>query len=177
MLGDQTGGRTGPQKTVECLDLVSLKWTKLRSMRAKRCGAGSTVLGDGRLLVAGGKSSEHLLLRSVETRRQLAEDIQQKLTAQNITSVLVESRGQMGGGTLPDLELPSFALELQLPGESGSQRASLAEKFHRLLLKRELPLVGYLKSGLMYIDVLSLFEEDTKDIALAVIETWKKLDL
>lgn len=66
MLGDQTGGRTGPQKTVECLDLVSLKWTKLRSMRAKRCGAGSTVLGDGRLLVAGGKSSEHLLLRSVE---------------------------------------------------------------------------------------------------------------
>ena len=66
MVGNQPGGKVGPQKTVESLDLVSLKWTALRPMRAKRCGAGSTVLKDGRLLVAGGKSSEHLLLRSVE---------------------------------------------------------------------------------------------------------------
>ncbi len=74
MLGDQTGGRAGPQKTVECLDLVSLKWSNLRPMRAKRCGAGCTVLADGRLLVAGGKSSEHLLLRSVEAYNALAND-------------------------------------------------------------------------------------------------------
>eukprot|EP01043_Picozoa_sp_COSAG02_P010911 COSAG02_NODE_394_length_23152_cov_13.232204_14_plen_568_part_00 len=74
MLGDQTGGRAGPQKTVECLDLVSLKWSKLRPMRAKRCGAGCSVLADGRLLVAGGKSSEHLLLRSVEAYNALTND-------------------------------------------------------------------------------------------------------
>jgi len=119
----------------------------------------------------------HLLLRSSEARRKLAEQILQRLTKENINCVLVDSRGQMGGGTLPDLELPSFALELQLPGESGSQRALSAEKFHRQLLKRELPLVGYLKSGLMYIDVLSLFEEDVDDISLAIIETWKLLVL
>ena len=66
MLGNNAHGKVGPQRVAEALDLVSLKWTALRPMRAKRCGAGSTVLADGRLLVAGGKSSEHLLLRSAE---------------------------------------------------------------------------------------------------------------
>jgi len=64
--GAQDGRRVGPQRTAESLDLISLQWSPLPPLRAKRCGAGATTLGDGRLLVVGGKSSEHLLLRSAE---------------------------------------------------------------------------------------------------------------
>ena len=64
--GAQDGRRVGPQRTAESLDLISLQWSPLPPLRAKRCGAGATALGDGRLLVVGGKSSEHLLLRSAE---------------------------------------------------------------------------------------------------------------
>eukprot|EP01052_Picozoa_sp_SAG31_P052735 SAG31_NODE_13159_length_889_cov_1.089873_1_plen_116_part_00 len=46
---------------------MSLRWMKLPKMRAKRCGAAVCGLAcHGGILVAGGKSSEHIVSRSAE---------------------------------------------------------------------------------------------------------------
>ena len=56
----------GPQRSCEALDFISLRWTRLPRMRAKRCGAAVCGLHGVGVLVAGGKSSEHVVSRSAE---------------------------------------------------------------------------------------------------------------
>ena len=112
-----------------------------------------------------------LLLRSPEERLAIAEELASVLKANKVNCNIEQSAGQMGGGTLPQLELHSYALELDLPGESGSQRAAMAERFHRKLMKRCLPVVGYLKAGSLFFDVLTIFDDEKEVFCQAIIET------
>ena len=73
------------------------------------------------------------------------------------------SVSRSGGGTLPALELPSFAVRL---GEAGTDVESLAKG----LRAADPPVVGRVHEGRLWLDTRTLLPGDEEDIVRAVRE-------
>ena len=91
------------------------------------------------------------LKRDVQEIKQAAEQLQAELKNRNIVSEIVSSKGQYGGGTLPDLNLDSFSVKLVLP-----RKNACGKKVYHQLLYQEPALLTNLKSGSIFIDLLTL---------------------
>ena len=74
-------------------------------------------------------------------------------------SEVVENIGYCGGGTLPDLEIKSYAVKLNNVE---------AEKVYYDLLKLDLPILGILRQGEILFDLLTVNETDLVYIAGAI---------
>lgn len=99
-----------------------------------------------------------------------AELLQSLLKEKGIGSEIVSSKGQYGGGTMPDLELDSYALVLEL-GKS----KSIGRKFYHQLLIQEPALLSNLKSGQIQIDMLCLQETDITQISELIFSAYQNL--
>jgi L-seryl-tRNA(Ser) seleniumtransferase len=92
-----------------------------------------------------------------------------------IDSEIVKTKGQCGGGTLPDGEIDSFAVQIKMKG-SNKVRSEYAEKLHSKLLLHSKPVLGVLKQGNILFDVLTIFENEVNDIAKVIGEVNKILN-
>jgi len=101
-----------------------------------------------------------MLSRTKEDLFSLAARIQKNLQEKGIDCDVVESKAQVGGGTLPGLEIDSYAVKLVNPGKD----RKFAEKLFRKLLKAERPVLGILREGDLVFDVQSLFKEDVDQL-------------
>jgi len=106
-----------------------------------------------------------MLEQSAETLRDKAERLQQALQARNVVARVVESVGRCGGGTLPLLELPSFAVMLVSASKSQKERSQFAERVFLALHRAEPPVVGILRQGEVLFDVLTLSQEEIPLVA------------
>ena len=104
-----------------------------------------------------------LLSRDPEMVRTLAEGLRAKLEGMGVAAKVVESIAHAGGGTLPGLEIESFAVELLSNGED----KRFAERTHRALLSLEHPVLGVLRGRSLLFDLASVFDEELDQIALA----------
>lgn len=82
------------------------------------------------------------------------------LKEKGIASQIVSSKGQYGGGTMPDLDLDSYAVVLEM-GKS----KSIGRRMYHALLDQDPAILTNLKSGQIHIDLLCLQEEDIQQIA------------
>ncbi len=99
---------------------------------------------------------------------RLASALLEELNSLGVEARAVESSGQCGGGTLPDLVIPSVAVEL-LPREGiGDSESSFAERIYRRLLDADPPVLGVLREGRLLLDVLTLLSEQLPQVARAV---------
>jgi len=109
---------------------------------------------------------------SVELIKQKAEELKLGLQKKNIESEIIASKGKYGGGTLPDLEIDSYAVKL-LPSNT---KNTLSKKLYHKLLEQETPILSNLKSGKIYFDVLTLQSNDIpraiESIYLSVMEVY-----
>ena len=95
------------------------------------------------------------LKRDSHEIKTAAEQLQSELENKNIFSEIVPSKGQYGGGTLPDLKLDSYSVKLTLPRKDG-----LGKKVYHQLLNQQPALLTNLKSGSIFVDLLTLQNED-----------------
>jgi L-seryl-tRNA(Ser) seleniumtransferase len=102
----------------------------------------------------------HAPLPEVEERaRRLAADLAKAVPALEVDTA--PSVARSGGGTLPALELPSFAVRL---ADSGTDVESLAER----LRGADPPVVGRVHEGRLWLDARTLLPGDEDDVVKAV---------
>lgn len=95
--------------------------------------------------------------------KQSAELLKKSLFEVGIESVISESEGQYGGGTLPDLKLKSYQVKIQHAKNSG-------KAIYNKLLTTTNPLLTNLKSGDVYVDMLCINDKDIPTIVSTIKE-------
>jgi len=109
-----------------------------------------------------------LLERPVEKRRELAEILLEACKKHKVPAEVVESTVQCGGGTLPDLKLPGFAVALKTPETNVKKREQFARMVFHRLLQNDVPILGVLREGRLLFDTGALFERDIETVAKAI---------
>lgn len=114
------------------------------------------------------------LSRKPSELREQAERLSKILHEKGITTQLMPSSGQFGGGTLPDAEIESFALMLS-HGSSNKERTTYASAMYRSLLIHSTPVLGILRKGQFLLDMLTIQPDEIAHVEQAIIETHQKL--
>ncbi|MFC1595853.1 L-seryl-tRNA(Sec) selenium transferase [Candidatus Margulisiibacteriota bacterium] len=115
-----------------------------------------------------------MMERSADELNRLAALLQKTLQQKGLEAQVIENKGQCGGGTLPDLELKSFAVTIApLPELNKKAKGEFARQLFRQLLALDKPVVGILKQGKILLDVLTIFEDDLPYIAESIARAVK----
>jgi L-seryl-tRNA(Ser) seleniumtransferase len=85
-----------------------------------------------------------------EEMKEKAEKLQKMLRERGIDGEVIPTCGQVGGGSVPTKDLPSFAVAL------GGNANALEEKLRR----NPTPIIGRIHEGKFLLDVRTLFEGD-----------------
>jgi len=109
-----------------------------------------------------------LLERSREDLESLAASLYGKFKSLGIDAQVVESSGRCGGGTLPDLEIDSVAVEVLPRDRYKNKTTTFAERLYRRLLQVDPPVLAVLREGRILFDVLTLWPNNITDVADAV---------
>jgi L-seryl-tRNA(Ser) seleniumtransferase len=114
----------------------------------------------------------NMLNKSNANLRQTARKLKTELAQFWIESSVEKSKGQYGGGTLPDLEIDSYSVKLEFEEKKDRQEGK-AKKLYHELLNHKTPVLTNLKSGYIYLDVLTIPVGKVKEIAKIVSEAHK----
>jgi len=169
--GPQAGIIAGKKKYIEILKNAPM-------MRALRVGKSTlamletacTYYLDDKALF-----EKNILFQTLNKSKKEIKDtallLQAKLQEKEIASVIVDSKGKYGGGTLPDLEIDSFSVEL-LPC---NKKNTLAKEMYHSLLEQDYPILSNLKSGKIFFDVLTLDNKDLEKITSSIANAYLKI--
>lgn len=103
-----------------------------------------------------------------------ANMLKDELFKLGIVSEVSKSEGQYGGGTLPDLKISSFQVKINIPNLSPKSKKMGKVLFNNLLLI-DMPILTNLKSGDVYVDMLSINNCDIPMIAQSINKTINNL--
>ncbi|MBP6977815.1 MAG: L-seryl-tRNA(Sec) selenium transferase [Lentimicrobiaceae bacterium] len=106
-----------------------------------------------------------MLHRTPAEIRQKADLLHHELKALNIDAEVVPNFAQTGGGSLPDGEIPSYAVLIAGSFKSGRERAAFAEKVYRNLLLQDTPVLAILRKGQVLFDLLTIADHEIPLIA------------
>ena len=109
------------------------------------------------------------LTRKSADIKATAEFFKNELTKAGISAEVTTSKGQCGGGTLPDKEIPSFTVVIKQKS-SNKLRSDYAEKMYHALLNHETPVLGILKKGNICFDMLTLYPNEAMVIAQIICD-------
>jgi len=98
-----------------------------------------------------------------------AEKLKDRLDNAGIITEILRSSGQFGGGTLPDIEIDSFAVKI-VNNASNKIRSAYAENMYNGLLHHQQPVLAVLKKGDIYFDMLTVLDDDMDQLADIIIE-------
>ncbi len=109
-----------------------------------------------------------MLERGRDEMERLADTLLDELSGRDVAARKVESTGQCGGGTLPDLSIPTIAVEI-LPADGIARgKQTFAEVLFHELLKGKRPILGILREGRILFDMLTVFEGDISFVAESI---------
>ncbi len=114
-----------------------------------------------------------MLNRDEKELKRLAEKLTLEINKFKIKTKIIKSKARCGGGTLPELIIDSYAVQI-IPDK---KEKKFAERVFAKLLQREIPILGILREGNLLFDVLSIFEEDIPVIAESLVipsSRWEK---
>ena len=107
--------------------------------------------------------------------KNTAEALKKELEIKGILTEIVASTGQCGGGTLPDGEIESYSVMIKNINPN-KIRSEYAEKMHTGLLSHKKPVLGILKKGNIYFDVLTIFDNDIKELVEIIFDVHQSLE-
>jgi len=107
-----------------------------------------------------------MLARTSPELRQSAERLADLLRGKGIAVEVVPSQGQVGGGALPGVSLPGWAVKV-VPAGRG-RRTGQATALAQALLRNHPPVLAVLREGHLLLDVRTLQDEELVPAALAV---------
>lgn len=145
----------------------------------------------------------NMLSTPIAHLQQKAEKLKSLITHPEFDVEICTSHGQCGGGTLPDLEIPSVAVRIRenkpfrrkqsqdkneisepppsldraglaltegLSNNLSSQSGTPAEQLFHTLHRLDRPIIGILRGGDFYLDMLTIFDADIEYVAGAVMK-------
>jgi L-seryl-tRNA(Ser) seleniumtransferase len=115
--------------------------------------------------LASGNPAFAMMNQTPDTLRARADRLCGLLREKGIFCEVVSDAGQFGGGSLPEAEIPSFAVMLTPPGSSSKAQQAFAEKIFHRLLEQQKPILSILREGRVLFDVLTLQDDDLTTIA------------
>jgi L-seryl-tRNA(Ser) seleniumtransferase len=173
--GDQVGIIAGKKELIAGLKREPL-------MRALRVGKTTLAFLEAALfyyLDDAVLSKKSLVFRMLSLTPAMLEKnallVQSRLTAAGIGSAVISSKGQCGGGALPDKTMNSFAIRINPDSETRTKRAEFAEKMYYGLMKHQTPVVGILRKGEILFDMLTVPEEDYNQIVEAIVIVYHQI--
>ena len=98
----------------------------------------------------------------------LATALMDALKELGMQAKVIDSFGQCGGGTMPELKLDSRAVELLPLDGIGDSKKTFAETVYAKLLDLDLPVLAVLREGSLIFDVLTISENDVAALASAI---------
>jgi L-seryl-tRNA(Ser) seleniumtransferase len=105
-----------------------------------------------------------MLGSSKETLKKRAERLVSMLGQSDIAAKVVESKGQCGGGTLPGVEIESYAVAMVVNHKSQQARSDCAKRVYQSLLSAQRPVVGVLRHGELIFDMLTLDDSELEEV-------------
>ncbi len=115
-----------------------------------------------------------ILYRKHTDINNTAEKLAKMLINSSIDVEVIASKGFCGGGTMPEGEIESYAVKFT-PKGNRKENVIMAEKLYYNLLQHPKPILGILKKGELYLDILCIFDEQLEEMAMTVKETYKLL--
>jgi len=101
--------------------------------------------------------------------------LQKHLKRYGIDSEVVTSKGQFGGGALPGSEIISFAVKLIIIKDTSKKRSVFAENLYKKLLLQSIPVLGVLRKGNIYFDVLTIQNKELELTAKLISDVYKQI--
>lgn len=101
--------------------------------------------------------------------------LQKHLYSYNIDSLIVKNNGQFGGGALPGSKIDSFAVKLKLNIKTSRQKSEFAENLYKSLLLQSKPILGILRKGDIYFDVLTIQDNHLELTAKLISDVYKQI--
>jgi len=101
-----------------------------------------------------------MLDQTKDELRERAEKFSELLKKEKISNKIVKNTARCGGGTLPQVEIPSYAVQLSLTKIKLSP-----EKLYHKLLQLDKPILGILREGALIFDVFILDSGQINEIA------------
>lgn len=83
---------------------------------------------------------------------------------------IVESKAQVGGGTLPDFFIDSYSVKIKSPSQKVREREAFSEKLYYGLMQLETPIIAVLKEGFVHFDLFTLLESQLEVVADSIKE-------
>ncbi len=106
-----------------------------------------------------------MLSRCRDDIRRCAIVLQQVLAARGIPATVEDTEGQCGGGTLPNVAIPSCAVVID---KKGPKQADSTRRMFERLCSAEQPVVGILREGRLVFDMLTVQESAIPYLAEAI---------
>ena len=101
-----------------------------------------------------------MLNQKKEGLKKKAEKFSKLLSREKIPNKIIDNIARCGGGTLPQVEIPSYAIKLDL-----SKSKLTPEQLHHKLLQLEKPIIGILRERSLMFDIFTLNKEQLAYIA------------
>ncbi|HHI88192.1 MAG TPA: L-seryl-tRNA(Sec) selenium transferase [Candidatus Cloacimonetes bacterium] len=102
----------------------------------------------------------HMLDQTKDELRERAEKFSKLLKKEKIPNKIVKNTARCGGGTLPQVEIPSYAVQLDL-----SKTKLSPEQIYHKLLQLKKPILGILREGSLLFDMFTLDSGQIIEIA------------
>jgi L-seryl-tRNA(Ser) seleniumtransferase len=100
-----------------------------------------------------------------------ASRLAELLARRGIDTEIVDSAARCGGGTLPDIEIPSRAVAIIAPRKSVREREAFARRAYHHLLRTARPILGVLREGQLLFDLFTISDSDLEWIAESIAES------
>lgn len=107
-----------------------------------------------------------MLSESTQKIEQRAEKLAERLRSSGVSCSVVNNQAHVGGGTLPELTVPSKAVLLETPEKA--KKNDFAENVFYGLLKLDTPVVSILREGRVLFDVLTVRTQELPAVAEAI---------
>ncbi|MDD3859265.1 MAG: L-seryl-tRNA(Sec) selenium transferase [Bacteroidales bacterium] len=114
-----------------------------------------------------------LISRNPEDIKNSAQSISELLKNNGINCEVIANTVQIGGGSLTDKEIQSYAIKLMPKYTSKKDRINFLETLHHKLMARPVPVIGILKKGDLLFDVLTISENEVEEFVKAITETYQ----
>ncbi len=105
-----------------------------------------------------------------------ANKLTKLLSESGVNCKTIENSAQIGGGSLPDKEIPSYAVHILSESDSNKNRSDFAENLYYKMLSHKTPVAAILKKGNLIIDVLTIDEKDLEIIASIIGDSVNKIN-
>jgi len=107
--------------------------------------------------------------------QKTADCFAKALQSKAVDCEVIENSTQIGGGSLPGNDVPSYAVILKLKATSKKEKSEYAEKMHSALLLHSTPVLGILKKGTILFDVMTIENADIEIIVNTISEVHSRI--